>query len=57
MAAIIAIFLAMSCTNTGDNSNADNAEVRKIEENKLADHIHKICRTKPDVALDLLDKA
>lgn len=57
MAAIIAIFLAMSCTNTGDNSNADNAEVRKIEENKLADHINKICRTKPDVALDLLDKA
>ena len=57
VAALFAIFLILSCTNTGDNGNADNAEARKIEENKMVEYINKICRTKPDEALDLLDKA
>ena len=57
MAALFAIFLVLSCTNTSDNGNADNAVARKIEENKMVEYINKICRTKPDEALDLLDKA
>ena len=57
VAALFAIFLILSCTNTGDDGNADNAEARKIEENKMVEYINKICRTKPDEALDLLDKA
>ena len=57
MAALFAIFLVLSCTNTSDNNNADNAVARKIEENKMVEYINKICRTKPDEALDMLDKA
>ena len=38
MAALFAIFLVLSCTNTSDNNNADNAVARKIEENKMVEY-------------------
>ena len=38
VAALFAIFLIMSCTNTSDNGNADNAVARKIEENKMVEY-------------------
>lgn len=57
MAVFIAIFLVISCENTEEKDSAVNKSDRIKEENQMAAYINKICRTKPDEALDLLDKA
>ena len=58
MAVFIAIFLVISCGNTEVKDNNDVTKSDRIkEENQMAAYINKICRTKPDEALDLLDKA
>lgn len=57
MAASFAIFLVMSCGNTEGNGRAGITADWIKEENKLAAHINKICRTKPGEALDMLDQA
>ena len=57
MAVFFAIFLVVSCENTEENDSAANKADRIKEENQMAAYINKICRTKPDEALDLLDKA
>ena len=58
MEVFIAIFLVISCGNTEVKDNNDVTKSDRIkEENQMAAYINKICRTKPDEALDLLDKA
>lgn len=58
MAVFIAIFLVISCGNTEVKDNNDVTKSDRIkEENQMAAYINKICRTKPDEALDMLDKA
>ena len=57
MAVFFAIFLVVSCENTEENDSAANKADRIKEENQMVAYINKICRTKPDEALDLLDKA
>ena len=58
MAVFIAIFLVISCGNTEVKDNNDGTKSDRIkEENQMAAYINKICRTKPDEALDMLDKA
>ena len=58
MAVFFAIFLVISCGNTEVKDNNDVTKSDRIkEENQMAAYINKICRTKPDEALDLLDKA
>ena len=57
MAAYFAIFLVMSCGNTEGNGRAEITADWIKEENKLAAHINKICRTKPEEAIHLLDQA
>ena len=58
MAVFIAIFLIISCGNTEVKDNNDVTKSDRIkEENQMAAYINKICRTKPDEALDMLDKA
>lgn len=58
MEVFIAIFLVISCGNTEVKDNNDVTKSDRIkEENQMAAYINKICRTKPDEALDMLDKA
>ena len=58
MAVFSAIFLVISCGNTEVKDNNDVTKSDRIkEENQMAAYINKICRTKPDEALDMLDKA
>ena len=58
MAVFIAIFLVISCGNTEVKDNNDVTKSDRIkEENQMAAYINKICRTKPNEALDMLDKA
>ena len=58
MAVFIAIFLVISCGNTEVKDNNDGTKSDRIkEENQMAAYINKICRTKPNEALDMLDKA
>ena len=58
MAVFIAIFLVISCGNTEVKDNNDVTKSDRIkEENQMVAYINKICRTKPDEALDMLDKA
>ncbi|MGM9732963.1 MAG: helix-turn-helix domain-containing protein [Prevotella sp.] len=58
MAVFIAIFLVMSCGNTeGKENNAATKSDKVKEENQMAAYINKICRTKPDEALHMLDQA
>ena len=57
MAAIVAIYLVVSCGNTEGNGRTEITADWIKKENELAAHINKICRTKPGEALDLLDQA
>lgn len=52
MAALFAIFLVLSCSGDADKDGG-----KKIENQETVEYINKICRTKPQEALDLLDKA